>query len=74
MGAFPQDLQYAMRRVKRAPLVTCLMVLELSVGIALNAGMFTMIAGFWPMVRERAFNVPARRAMKFDAMVALWQR
>ena len=47
MGAFLQDLQYAMRCVKRAPLVTCLMVLALSVGIGLNAGMFTMIVGFW---------------------------
>jgi predicted permease len=47
MGTFLQDLQYALRSVTRAPLVTCLMVLALSVGIGLNAGMFTMIAGFW---------------------------
>jgi len=38
-----QDVLYAMRSVRRAPLLTLVVVLALSVGIGLNAGVFTIL-------------------------------
>ena len=38
-----QDVLYAMRSVRRSPLLTVVVVLALSVGIGLNAGVFTIL-------------------------------
>jgi predicted permease len=38
-----QDILYAVRSVRRAPLLTLIVVLALSVGIGLNAGVFTIL-------------------------------
>ena len=38
-----QDILYAFRSARRTPLLTCIVVLALSVGIGLNAGVFTVI-------------------------------
>lgn len=38
-----QDLLYAIRSVRRAPLLTFIVVLALSIGIGLNAGVFTIL-------------------------------
>ena len=38
-----QDILYAFRSARRTPLLTFIVVLALSVGIGLNAGVFTVI-------------------------------
>lgn len=38
-----QDVLYAVRSVQRTPLLTFLVVLALSIGIGLNAGVFTIL-------------------------------
>ncbi|MGA2051363.1 MAG: ABC transporter permease [Terracidiphilus sp.] len=38
-----QDVFYAIRSARRTPLLTCVVVLALSVGIGLNAGVFTIL-------------------------------
>jgi hypothetical protein len=38
-----QDVLYALRSARRTPLLTFIVVLALSVGIGLNAGVFTIL-------------------------------
>ena len=38
-----QDVRYAIRSARRSPLLTFVVVLALSVGIGLNAGVFTIL-------------------------------
>lgn len=42
-----QDLLYAVRSIRRTPLLTFVVVLALSVGIGLNAGVFTILDSFF---------------------------
>ena len=56
-----QDLLYAIRSARRAPLLTLIVVVALSVGIGLNAGVFTILNVFVPSVpdKERRFQLCA---------------
>jgi len=47
MNSFWHDLRYAVRGMRRRPLLTCAMVLTLAVGIGLNSGAFTLIDAFF---------------------------
>jgi predicted permease len=42
-----QDLLYALRSARRTPLLTIVVILALSVGIGLNAGVFTILNSFF---------------------------
>jgi predicted permease len=42
-----RDIRYALRGIRRAPLLTCVIVLALTAGIGLNAGVFTIVEGVW---------------------------
>ncbi|HKS80794.1 MAG TPA: ADOP family duplicated permease [Candidatus Acidoferrales bacterium] len=50
-----QDLRYALRGMRRAPLLTCVVTLALTAGIGLNAGIFAIIDSVWlsPPVTEQ---------------------
>lgn len=43
LESFASDLRYTIRSARRAPLLTILAVVALSLGIGLNAGMFTLL-------------------------------
>jgi predicted permease len=47
VSSFLLDLKYALRRMRRTPMLTCSTLIALSVGIGLNAGIFTILSGFW---------------------------
>jgi predicted permease len=49
--AFLQDVKYALRGLRRAPLLACALLLTLAVGIGLDTGVFTIIDGL--MLRPR---------------------
>jgi hypothetical protein len=46
-----QDVLYAVRSARRTPLLTFVVVLALSVGIGLNAGVFTILNSISPLSR-----------------------
>ena len=47
MAALCQDLRYALRGIRRAPLLACIVVLALTARIGLNTALFTIIEGMW---------------------------
>jgi predicted permease len=47
VGNLIRDVRYALRGMQRAPLLTGVIVLALTAGIGLNAGVFTIVDGFW---------------------------
>jgi len=51
-----QDVRYGLRLLKRSPLVACATVLTLTLGIGMNAGVFTVLNGV--LVRARVDEDP----------------
>ena len=47
MGAVWQDLRYALRGIVRSPLLSFVVLLALSAGIALNAAVFALVETSW---------------------------
>jgi predicted permease len=54
MGKLLQDIRYGLRGMRRSPLLTCVVILALTAGIGLNAGIFAIIESVWlsPPVTE----------------------
>jgi hypothetical protein len=46
-----QDVLYALRSARRTPLLTVIVVLALSIGIGLNAGVFTILDFLFSILR-----------------------
>ena len=63
MAALWQDLRYALRGIRRAPLLTCIVVLALTAGIGLNTALFTIIDGMW--LRARVEKDPSNFVQLF---------
>jgi hypothetical protein len=47
MNSIWLDLRYALRGMRRAPLLACVVILALAAGIGLNAGIFAIIDSTW---------------------------
>ena len=61
MAAFPQDLRYAFRTLRKSPLFSAVAVLSLALGIGANTAIFTLI--YQLILRPLPVKDPAQLVM-----------
>ena len=66
MRGFPQDLRFALRRLRQSPMFTAVAVLTLALGIGATSAIFSVLDGV--VLRRLPFERPAELQMVWETM------